>query len=383
MNEYSARHYQSFAAMDVHARSIAIATLDTSTGEVASTTLRGCPGAAEVMEWVGAHTTGRVLYAYESGPTKYSLCRSIRDLGGDCGIVAVATLPRSVRQEQRKTDPGDARALLMLISAPAHDFSWCYVPSREEEQARDLCRAYRLSADELARAKQRVSSFLLGKDIVWNDHTEAGNLRSTWTKRYVTWLNGKAAGLGGADTLTLSLYRQDVEDWRAKVDERRRLVLALCQEDRWKPYVDSISQLTSIGPETALLAAAELGDFRRFRSGRRVRSWMGLTPKEHSSGEKGSRGPITKSGPSCLRKCLVEGLGTFPRRKSAVKRTREGQEPVPGTRAEAAKANARLMRRYRALEDGGKSGNKIKVALASELAVWIWHIGVIVAESLE
>ena len=364
MNEYSARHYQCFAAMDVHARSIAIAALDTSTGEVASTTLRGCPGAAEVMEWVGAHTTGRVLYAYESGPTKYSLCRSIRDLGGDCGIVAVATLPRSVRQEQRKTDPGDARALLMLISAPAHDFSWCYGPSREEEQARDLCRAYRLSADELARAKQRVSSFLLGKDIVWDDRTEAGNLRSTCT-------------------LTLSLYRQDVEDWRAKVDERRRLVLALCQEDRWKPYVDSISQLTSVGPETALLAAAELGDFRRFRSGRRVRSWMGLTPKEHSSGEKGSRGSITKSGPSCLRKCLVEGLSSFPRRKSAIKRTREGQEPVPGTRAEAAKANARLMRRYRALEDGGKSGNKIKVALASELAVWIWHIGVIVAESLE
>ena len=383
MNKYSASNYQSFAAMDVHARSTAIATLDTETGEVARTTFHGPANPAEVMEWVRAHTTGKVLYAYESGPTKSSLCRSIRDLGGDCGIVAVTTLPRSTKQAQRKTDPGDARALLMLVSAPAHDFSWCYVPSREEEQARDLCRAYRLSIDELARAKQRVSSFLLGKGIVWDDRTKAGNLRSTWTRRYVSWLNEQAAGLGDADALTLSLFRQDVEDWRARVDERRRLVLALCQEDRWKPYVDSISQLTSIGPETALLAAAELGDFRRFRSGRRVRSWMGLTPKEHSSGEKGSRGSITKSGPSCLRKCLVEGLSSFPRRKSAIKRTRKGQEPVPGTRAEAAKANARLMKRRKALEDDGKSNNKIKVALASELAVWIWHIGVTVAESLE
>ena len=41
------------------------------------------------------------------------------------------------------------------------------------------------------------------------------------------------------------------------------------------------------------------------------------------------------------------------------------------------------MRRRKALEDDGKSNNKIKVALASELAVWVWHIGVTVAESLE
>ena len=375
MNEYSARHYQSFAAMDVHARSIAIATLDTSTGEVAGTTLRGCPGAAEVMDWVGAHATGRVLYAYESGPTKSSLCRSIRDLGGDCGIVAVTTLPRSTKQAQRKTDPGDARALLMLISAPAHDFSWCYVPSREEEQARDLCRAYRLSIDELARAKQRVSSFLLGKGIVWNDRTKAGNLRSTWTKRYVSWLNEQAAGLDGADALTLSLLRQDVEDWRAKVDERRRLVLALCQEDRWKPYVDSISQLASIGPETALLAAAELGDFRRFRSGRRVRSWMGLTPKEHSSGESARKGGITKAGNRHLRRALVESAWHYAHCSAHSKELSPGQAPDPAARRHAAKGVRRLVARREALLERGVHKNKANVATARELACWAWAIG--------
>ncbi|MBP3883958.1 MAG: IS110 family transposase, partial [Olsenella sp.] len=129
MNEYSARNYASFAAMDVHARSITVATLDTTTGEVATGRLSGCPGAAEVMGWVAGHTTGRTLYAYESGPTKFELCRSLRAAGADCGVVAVTTLGRSRRQRARKTDASDAMALLSDISGHARDFSWCWVPS--------------------------------------------------------------------------------------------------------------------------------------------------------------------------------------------------------------------------------------------------------------
>ena len=383
MNKYSASNYQSFAAMDVHARSTAIATLDTETGEVARTTFHGPANPAEVMEWVRAHTTGKVLYAYESGPTKFHLCRAIRELGGDCGVAAVSTLPRSTRQAQRKTDRGDAQALLMLLSAPARDFSWCYVPTEEEESARDICRIYLNTVNELARAKQRVSSFLLGKGIVWDERTKDGNLRSTWTRLYVSWLDKEAAKLSAADQLSLSFLRQDVVDLIVKVDQRRECVLERAKEDRWKPFVDSISQLTNVGPETALLASAEFGDFTRFRSGRRVRSWMGLTPKEHSSGEKVSHGSITKSGPTHLRKSIIEGISSFPRRKSPIKKLRDGQDPVPVTREKALKANARLIDRHKALDAGGKAKNKIKIALASELCTWIWQIGLAVTESLK
>ena len=89
MNDYSARDYDSFVAMDVHARSITIATLDTITGETALGRLGGCPGAAEVVSWAGERTSGRTLFAYESGPTKFDLCRGLRELGQDCGVAAV------------------------------------------------------------------------------------------------------------------------------------------------------------------------------------------------------------------------------------------------------------------------------------------------------
>ena len=187
MNDYSARDYDSFAAMDVHARSITIATLDTVTGESALGRLGGCPGAAEVLSWAGAHTTGRTLFAYESGPTKFDLCRGLRGLGQDCGVAAVTTLVcalfiqdlarllfhqhgvwrgdfqivvaqrlgRDLRQGQQKqrrqkNDAVDARALLADICSPERGFSWCWVPSVEAEQARDLCRLWRRSVDDLA-----------------------------------------------------------------------------------------------------------------------------------------------------------------------------------------------------------------------------------------
>lgn len=62
------RQYTSFVGMDTHARSIALASFDSATGELATGRLTGCPGAAEVAAWASGHTTGPTLFAYESGP---------------------------------------------------------------------------------------------------------------------------------------------------------------------------------------------------------------------------------------------------------------------------------------------------------------------------
>jgi transposase len=383
MNEYSARNYTSFAAMDVHARSITVATLDTKTGEVTSKRLDGCPGAPEVMDWVARHTSGKTLYAYESGPTKFELCRAIRAAGFDCGVAAVSTLGRSRKQRAQKTDASDARALLSDISGQARGFSWCWVPSPEAEQARDLCRLWRGSVDDLAASRQAVSSFLLGRGIVWNERTDGGNLRTTWTRAYGRWLDEVRDAMCPADAGLLSSLRERVDDRKAYADGLRARVIGLGRQDRWRPYVDSISCLMGVGPETALLAAAEFDDFSRFRSGRRVRNWLGTTPSEHSSGERGSRGGITKGGPTCLRRCLIEGLSSISGRKTATKSLRRGQEPVAEAHRVARQGNRRLLARYRTLADAGKDGNRARVAVASEEACWIWRVGLEVAAAAE
>ena len=64
--------YRSYVGMDVHARSITLASLDTETGEVSRGRLTGSPGAAEVSAWARERCGGEILLAYESGPTGFA-----------------------------------------------------------------------------------------------------------------------------------------------------------------------------------------------------------------------------------------------------------------------------------------------------------------------
>jgi transposase len=57
---------------------------------------------------------------------------------------------------------------------------------------------------------------------------------------------------------------------------------------------------------TAVGMLAELGDLSRFEHLRQLMAWLGVTPSEHSSGDKRRKGSITKTGNSYARKLLVE-----------------------------------------------------------------------------
>lgn len=124
------RQYTSFVGMDTHARSIALASFDSATEELATRRLTGCPGAAEVAAWASGHTTGPTLFAYESGPTGFGLARGLSAVpGADCGVLAVSTIARSQKEVRMKCDPLDARTVLREISSPTPTCSFAWVPS--------------------------------------------------------------------------------------------------------------------------------------------------------------------------------------------------------------------------------------------------------------
>ena len=100
-----------------------------------------------------------------------------------------------------------------------------------------------------------------------------------------------------------------------------------------------------------------------------VSCWIGCVPRDHTSDERKSHGPITKAGNSRLRRALVEGCSGMGRRNAARKKPSEGQAVSEAVERMAGKANARLLKRYRHLAvDLGKHPYKAKVAVASELA---------------
>ena len=286
--------YTTYVGMDVHARSIEASAIDVETGEVFNRSFHDCPQAGDVAEWLAA--LPQPLYcAYESGCTGFVLARGLRDLGYDCDVIAVSTLPKSTKDKKQKCDKLDARAIRREIANPDASYSVVWIPDERTEAERDLCRLYRHAQDECKRAKQRLLMFLMRHGYVWDEKTKAGNRRKPSGRALDAWLRSIRLDDGSADKVLAALIRQ----LRSATEEARlirRDVRQLARTERRKPFVDALRCLKGVDVETAVLAVVEIGDFGRFSSGGKVSCWLGTVPTDSSSGEKGRHGKITKAG---------------------------------------------------------------------------------------
>src|SRR6202142_1521393 len=68
-----------------------------------------------------------------------------------------------------------------------------------------------------------------------------------------------------------------------------------------------LEEIPGVGPIVATALVAEIGDWKAFRSGRNLAAWIGLVPKQHTTGGKDRIGSITKQGNRNLRGLLVVG----------------------------------------------------------------------------
>ena len=376
------KRFVTFVGLDVHARSIAASAVNVRTGEVFSGRFVGEGMEAELEAWV-AGLPGPAYCAYESGCTGFGLARRLRDGGVACDVIAVSTLPRSRRDADRKCDRLDARAIRREIANPDADYGVVWVPDERTEAERELCRAWRTAVAECARARQRLRSFLLRHGHVWNERTKAGRLRKAWTREFDRWLDSISFDEPAAER-TYGALRRRARAAAEEAAELRRGVLELSREPHNRPYADAICCLKGVDRAGAMLAVAEFGDFSRFGSGRRVSCWLGTVPTDGSSGEHDRHGGVTKSGDKWLRRALVEGWSGAATWRGGGKAVPAGAEPSAAAEAIAARANERLYERYSYLVgDRGKCHNKAKVAVVSELARWVWVLGMQVRAELQ
>lgn len=368
------RNYTTYVGMDVHARSIQASAIDVTSGEVFSRSFAGCPTAADVAGWL-ATLPQPVYCAYESGCTGFVLARGLRGLGYDCDVIAVSTLPRSAKDRKQKCDRLDARAIRREIANPDSGYSVVWVPDEKTEAERDLVRCYRVAVDSAKHAKQRLLMFLLRHGFVWDEKTRSGRPKKPWTRDHERWLDSISLPEPSAER-TLAAYRRQVRDACEEVKALKAEVRGLAARPEHKPYVDALTCLKGVDVEGAVQARVEIGDFSRFRSGRKVSCWLGTVPSDGSSGESPRHGRITKAGDGYLRRALVEGCSGIATWKSGRKAVPRGADPSAACRSIASRANGRLYARYDHLaRERHKNANKAKVAVVSELVRWIWVIG--------
>lgn len=354
-----------------------LAALDLATGETRGGTIADCPTAAQIVGWA-SWATRPLRFVYESGPCGFQLARDIRSMGIDCDVIAVTSIPRSSGDRLLKDDRVDARLLLDAVTAPSCKCRAVHVPDEASEAARDLCRAYYDAVLANKRLKMQFSGMLLRHGVVWNERTASGTLRVTWSRDYVKWARSIRLP-EDAENRALRFYLRGVLDGMDRCSELRRGCLEVADGGRFKPYVDALARLKGVDRMTALTYVATMDDFSRFRNGRSVSKYFGLTPTRHDSGEKvGRNGGITKAGDTTVRKAVIEGLASIPNYTRSPKPVARGCEVSAAVEAEACLCNARNVERYRRLVGSGKRKNVAKVAVASELVRQMWVLGSIV-----
>ena len=215
------------------------------------------------------------------------------------------------------------------------------------------------------RCRHRVSKLLLLHGRVYPE-------TSTWTSRHRQWLSRQtfdepAAELAYLDTLAAV---DGLAARKAALDER---LSRLAQEGEWWPTVARLRCFRGLDTLTAFALALEIGDFHRFQRPTQLASWLGLVPSLDQSGESRRQGAITKTGSGYARRLLVESAWHYAREPRIGVTVANRQQGQPAHVLQIAwRAQHRLHRLHTRLRERGKPGNLTTVAVARELACFLW-----------
>jgi transposase len=164
-----------------------------------------------------------------------------------------------------------------------------------------------------------------------------------------------------------------IDQTEARLTELDARLREVAEREPYRTPLGWLRCFRGIDTLSAMLMLAELHDFRRFTTPRALMAYLGLVPGEASSGEKHRRGRITRTGNALVRRVLVETAWHYRHRPGvgvALARRRNGQPAR--VIAIADKAQQRLCRRFRTLAAAHKPAPKIVVAIARELAGFLW-----------
>jgi transposase len=197
---------------------------------------------------------------------------------------------------------------------------------------------------------------------------------ATWGLAHLRWL-AEVVCPTPAQQIVFQEYVRAVSEHTERLQRLEAELQTLVKTWRWAPVVEAIQALRGVQFTVAVTLIAELGDLSRFDNPRQLMSYLGLIPSEHTSGEQRRQGPITKTGNSHARRALIEGAWAYRYPAKVSRHLQLRLEKLPQVIQDISwKAQVRLCKRYRRLMARGKNANQVVVAIAREMAAFVWAI---------
>ena len=272
---------------DYHPSWQQVCWLDTETGETQERKLEHASGEAErfyrqlsAAALIGMESTGNCQWFVEL----------LGQLGHELWIGDAAKI-RASEVRQQKHDRRDAALILKLLLEGRFPRIW--TPSSEEKDLRQLL----IHRHKLVRIRAQVKNEL--QHLAMNQGV---------TRKHKLWSKaGQQVLLGLALAPWASRRREDLLRVKRMLDEQiERLDQAAIGAAQQNEQARLLMTQPGVGPITSLAFVLTLGDVNRFPRGKQVASYLGLIPREYSSGGKQRLGSISKQGNSFMRMLLVE-----------------------------------------------------------------------------
>ena len=248
------------------------------------------------IEWCVRLPRG-CMVAMEASSSAHHWARKLVSLGLEARIISAQLVePYRSQGASGKNDANDAAAICEAASRPSMRF----IPVKSIEQQSMLC-VHRLREglkEDRTACINRIRGLLAEFGLVFPQSPPA--LQAILSEV----LEDAANELGTLARLTLQRAQAQWHELDAH--------LAWCDERidahaKDNAAVRAAATLLGIGPVTASAVVATVGDFKQFKSGAQFGAWIGLTPRQRSSGGKNNLGGITKRGDTYLRTLLIQG----------------------------------------------------------------------------
>lgn len=234
------------------------------------------------------------LVGMEACSSAHYWARELGKLGHTVKLIAPQFVKPYVKSN--KNDANDAAAICEAVSRPSMRF----VPIKSTEQ-QDIQAVHRIRSglirQRTAKGNQ-IRGLLAEYGIVVPQRLPA--LR----RALALLLDTNGNGLSERFCRLLRGEWRDLQELDRRVDELDQEIQRIAAAS---PVAKRLQQIPGIGPITATALLAAIGNVGQFRQGRDLAAWLGLVPRQHSSGGKDCLQGISKRGDSYLRTLLIHG----------------------------------------------------------------------------
>jgi transposase len=247
---------------------------------------------SKVLQFFGALPP--CLIGIEACPSAHYWSRRLQELGHTVRLMPPSYVKAYLKRS--KNDANDAAAICEAVTRPSMRF----VPIKSEQQQSGLM--LHRSRQLLVRQRTMLSKAIRGHMAELGIISAKGRKGTAELIKIIG--NADDDRVPAAARFSLAVLARQYEAIAVEIGGIEKHIHAWhrsCEESR------RLEEIPGIGPIVATALVAEVGDWTAFSSGRNLAAWIGLVPRQHSTGGKDRLGGISKQGNRYLRWLLIAG----------------------------------------------------------------------------